>query len=738
MTRRTAIAHLAGTPDKRPAVAPSPATEQAPRRRVLVIDDDPAFTLLASETLEQAGYLASTAANSQEAIARFERDRPDLVLLDVELPGTNGFELCSTLRLLSKDADVPIVMVTGHDDMASIAQAYEVGATDFMHKPVLWPTLPHRVGFILRARDSLSALQVSEHKNRALLQALPDTIFIVDAHGIVLDHIRGDGKASKRSLIGKQLENVLPPGVVRAARVCAQAKNPEELSTYEFTVGRGKEQKSYEARIRPQPNGTLLIITRNTTERRKARARIEYLAYYDILTGLPNRQLFIRQVGRAIQEAKAADKLVALLYLDLDRFKRINDNLGHGVGDALLQNVARKLEQSVRPATAADANPRAGTHEGARVARLGGDEFVIMLTGISNEEQIVAVAEQIKNAMAEPLDCGGHRLVVTPSIGIALYPRDGTDIEDLLVKADMAMYQAKDLGRNSYSFFGHSMAVRSLGRLELENDLRAAFEKNEFEVFYQPKVELATGTIVGVEALMRWHHHSRGWISPDVFIPVAEESGLIIPMGDWVIREACKQLKVWTAEGFGALTVAVNVSVQQLTSVDFVESVFKALEEYKIAPGMLELEITESLLMRNVQDTSASLKRFRSAGISLSIDDFGTGYSSLGYLRQFPVDALKIDRSFVKDLHTSTDDAAICAAIIAMARELKLKVIAEGVQNTEQLEFLRRHQCDQAQGYLISRAVAPQDLRALLRAAARGELSFAQESAAPLRLNLDA
>jgi diguanylate cyclase (GGDEF)-like protein len=714
--------------------APLPNT--ATRRRVLIIDDDPAFTLLAAEILQQAGYDAGVASNSQEAIAAFERETPDLVLLDVELPGSNGFELCATLRLLSKGADVPIVMVTGHDDTVSISQAYQVGATDFIHKPVLWPTLPHRVGFILRARDNMLALQASEHKNRALLQALPDTLFIADAKGVLLDHIRGDGKRSRRNLIGKKLEEVLPSGVARAVRLCAKAENPEELSTYEFTVGRGKDQKSYEARIRPQPNGTLLIVTRNTTERRKARARIEYLAYYDILTGLPNRQLFIRQVGRAINDAKQSDQLVALLYLDLDRFKRINDNLGHGVGDALLQNVARKLEQSVRPLAYSEAPEGRPTHDGARVARLGGDEFVIMLTGISTEEQIVAVAEQIKLAMAEPLDCGGHRLVVTPSIGIALYPRDGTDIEDLLVKADMAMYQAKDLGRNSYSFFGHSMAVRSLGRLELENDLRAAFEKNEFQVFYQPKVELATGTIVGVEALMRWHHIKRGWIAPDIFIPVAEESGLIVPMGDWVIREACKQLKAWADEGLGSLTVAVNVSVQQLASVDFVESVFRALEEYGIAPSLLELEITESLLMRNIQDTSLCLKRFRAAGISLAIDDFGTGYSSLGYLRQFPVDALKIDRSFVKDLHTSSDDAAICAAIIAMARELKLKVVAEGVQNAEQLEFLRRHQCDQAQGYLISRAVPAIDLQALLRAAARGELSFAQESAAPLRLNV--
>jgi EAL domain-containing protein (putative c-di-GMP-specific phosphodiesterase class I) len=306
---------------------------------------------------------------------------------------------------------------------------------------------------------------------------------------------------------------------------------------------------------------------------------------------------------------------------------------------------------------------------------------------------------------------------VTPSIGIALYPQDGTDIEDLLVKADMAMYQAKDQGRNGVAFYGHSMAVRSLGRLELENDLRSAFQNGDFEIFYQPKVELSSGTIIGVEALLRWHHATRGWIAPDTFIPVAEETGLIAELGDWVIREACKQLNTWASEDLGHLTIAVNVSVQQFARADFVESVLRALWQYGVKPEQLELEITESLLMRNVDDTTVCMKRLRAAGVTLSIDDFGTGYSSLGYLRQFPVDALKIDRSFVKDLHTSDDDAAICAAIIAMARELKLKVIAEGVANTEQLEFLRKHRCDQVQGYLISKPIPVADLERLLRGA---------------------
>ncbi|MFI4866018.1 MAG: putative bifunctional diguanylate cyclase/phosphodiesterase [Steroidobacterales bacterium] len=699
----------------------SPQFQGYPRRSVLIIDDDPAFTLLASETLQQAGFEAWIACNSEQAVACFESDHPDLVLLDVELPGSNGFDLCATLRLMSPGIDVPIVMVTGHDDTASIAQAYQVGATDFIHKPVLWATLPHRIGFILRARDNMRALQASEQKNRALLQALPDTIFIVGRDGVLVEHITGDDKSHRNSQVGKQLEQVLPSGVAGAARQAVTGAATCELSPYEFVVGRGKEQRSFEARLRPQPDGTLLIVTRDTTERQKAKARIEYLAYYDILTGLANRQQFVRESGSAIRAAKESGQMMALLYLDLDRFKRINDNLGHSVGDALLKNVARRLEQSIRP-TGIVASPADSQHPGgSRVARLGGDEFVVLLAGLTDEAQTAELANRIRQSLGEPLDCGGHRLVVTPSIGIALYPQDGTDIEDLLVKADMAMYQAKDQGRNGIAFYGHSMAVRSLGRLELENDLRAAFQNGDFQIYYQPKIELSTGAIIGVEALLRWQHATRGWIAPDIFIPVAEETGLIAELGEWVICEACKQLNRWASEGLGYLSIAVNVSVQQFARADFVESVLRTLWQYAVKPEQLELEITESLLMRNVDDTTACMKRFRAAGVTLSIDDFGTGYSSLGYLRQFPVDALKIDRSFVKDLHTSDDDAAICAAIIAMARELKLKVIAEGVANAEQLAFLRKHRCDQAQGYLISKAIPVADLERLLRDTQHGD-----------------
>jgi diguanylate cyclase (GGDEF)-like protein len=677
------------------------------QRRVLVVDDDPTFALLAGETLRHAGFAVTLAGNRDEALTAFRASRPDLILLDVELPGISGFDLCRELRAQHAAFELPIVMVTGHDDTASIARAYQAGATDFINKPVLWPMLPHRVGFILRAEDTLRALRLSEKRNRALLQALPDTIFIVDQQGTIVENIDGESQLNRTSRIGQPLETALPADVAGVARQHLGTTVAGVPAAIEFAVGSGKEKRVFEARLRPQPDGTLLLVIRDTTERRKAKARIEYLAYYDVLTGLPNRQLFVREMGRAIREAKQNNRTLALMYLDLDRFKRINDNLGHSVGDALLQNVARRLEQSSRPI---------GTrHDLTRIGRLGGDEFVVLLGGTLDEQSITEVASRVRQALAEPFNCAGHRLVVTPSIGIALYPRDASGIEDLLIRADMAMYQVKDQGRNHHAFYGESMSVRSLGRLELEGDMRAAFDARAFQIFYQPKVELASGRIVGVEGLLRWHHAVRGWIAPEVFIPVAEETGLISVLGDWVINEACRQLVAWRKRGLGYLTIAVNVSVQQFARADFVDTVLQTMREHAIAPQQLELEITESLLMRNIDGAIACMRRLREAGVTLSIDDFGTGYSSFGYLRQFPVDALKIDRSFVKDMHINDDDAAICAAIIAMARELRIKVIAEGVANDEQLRFLSRHRCDQVQGYLISKPIPVDDLEMLLR-----------------------
>jgi diguanylate cyclase (GGDEF)-like protein len=688
--------------------------ETGARRAILVVDDDEMFSLLASETLQQAGYAALVADTGRAALEILARDKPDMVLLDVELPDANGFELCTIIRAALGGADVPIVMVTGHNDTQSIQRAFTVGATDFIHKPVLWQTLPQRIEFILRAQDNLRSLKISEQKNRALLQALPDTIYIVDGNGVLLEHITGTQLATQPSLVGRTLEEVIPADAARAARRCMSARDVRHVTTCDYEVGEGPERRCFETRLRPQSDGTLVVITRDITERRRTESRIKYLAYFDTLTGLPNRQLLVREMARAIRAAQNTGTLIALLYLDLDRFKRINDNLGHSVGDALLKAVARRLHQCIRPTDVVTPAQGQSANRGS-VARLGGDEFVVLVTSLSEEGQATAVADRIREALGEPFECGGHRFVVTPSIGIALYPKDGTDIEDLLVKADMAMYKAKDQGRNGHAFYGESMAIRSLSRLELENDLRRAFDGGDFQIYHQPKVDLASGRVVGVEALLRWRHAARGWISPEMFIPVAEETGLIVALGDWVLRETCKQLHRWAGTDLAHLTIAINVSVQQFAREDFVESVLRTLQDFNVRPQQLELEITESLLLRNVDDTTSCMKRFRAAGLTLSIDDFGTGYSSLGYLRSFPVDALKIDRSFVKDLNAKADGGAICAAIIALARELKLRVIAEGVENSEQVDFLRTHRCDQAQGFLMSAPLPIDELEKLLR-----------------------
>jgi diguanylate cyclase (GGDEF)-like protein len=681
-------------------------------RRVLVVDDDPTFVLLATETLQQGGFKIMSAGTVQEAVAAFATFVPDLVLLDVGLPGGSGYDVCRSIREAASNSDIPVVLVTGHNDTASIETSYEAGATDFMSKPVLWPTLPHRVDFMLRALDARRALTRSEKRIRTLLQALPDASIIVDRQGRIIEHLIGSDTGNDRSLVGNALEEAFPAGLAAAARRCLLGSGASTRSTHEFAVGKGEQQRWFEARFRPQLDGTLLIVTRDTTERRKARARIEYLAFNDVLTGLPNRQGLVLRATHLMRRATRLGTRMAVLYIDLDRFKRVNDNLGHAAGNELLKNVAVRLRQLI-PAAAPTQDADALVP--VMVGRLGGDEFVVLVGELSDEQQAVEVAERIRRLLAEPFDCGGqHYLVVTPSIGIATFPNDSSDIDDLLVKANMAMYRAKDQGGNGYSFFGASLALYSLGRLEMETDMRRAFERREFRICYQPKLDLASGVIAGVEALLRWDHPDRGPVSPEVFIPVAEETGLIVPLGQWVVREVCAQLQRWAGMGFGRLTAAVNVSVHQFVRHDFVDSVFGALLDSGVAPDRLELEITESLLMRNTTDTRASMNRLRSQGVGLSIDDFGTGYSSLGYLRELPVSALKIDRSFVSDLERTEDAAKICAAIIALARELRLRVVAEGVETEKQLAFLRRHHCDQAQGFLICRPVPAAELERVL------------------------
>ncbi|MFQ5879807.1 MAG: putative bifunctional diguanylate cyclase/phosphodiesterase, partial [Dehalococcoidia bacterium] len=427
---------------------------------------------------------------------------------------------------------------------------------------------------------------------------------------------------------------------------------------------------------------------------------IRHLAYHDALTGLPNRALFQDRFTVAVAQARRNKEGLAVMSLDLDRFKLVNDTLGHGVGDRLLQNVAQRLGGLVR--------------EGDTIARLGGDEFLLLLPGIVRAEDAAKMGGKILEAISVPFHLDGTELHTTTSIGISLFPDDGKDLEALLMNADAAMYRAKEQGRNRYQLYTPAVGVEVYERLALENALRQALVRQELVVHYQPVANVNTGEIIATEALVRWQHPERGLLFPAEFIPLAEETGLIVPLGEWVLHIACAQNKAWQDAGLSPLRVAVNLSARQFQQPDLVEMVARVLKETHLDPHLLELEITEGTAMQNLASTIAVLHDLREMGVRIAIDDFGAGYSSLSYLKNLPVDALKIDRSFVCDLTTDPSDAAIAAAVIAMAHTLDLKVVAEGVENEDQLAFLRRRQCDRFQGYLLAKPMPAKALQPML------------------------
>ncbi|TAM43584.1 MAG: PAS domain S-box protein [Gammaproteobacteria bacterium] len=436
------------------------------------------------------------------------------------------------------------------------------------------------------------------------------------------------------------------------------------------------------------------------TERKRTEEQLNYLAYYDTLTGLPNRALLLERLKQATLDAERVDRLVAVMFLDLDRFKYINDTLGHHTGDGLLKAVAKRLEDCVRP--------------GDTIARLGGDEFTIVLANVAHVDDVARVARKLIDSFALPFQVDGRELFTTASIGITLYPFDEREAEGLLKNADTAMYHAKERGRNTFQYFTAELNVRAERRLRIETALRQALERNELSLHYQPQVDLKTGQLTGMEALARWKHPELGTVSPVEFIPVAEETGLIVPLGEWVLREACRQIKAWHDTGFSKLQVAVNLSGKQLRQKDFPDRVREILHETKLESRYLDLELTESLLMVDTEETAGIMHALHAIGVSFSVDDFGTGYSSLAYLKRFPIDVLKIDRSFVRDIASDPNDVAIVKTVIAMAHTLGMRVIAEGVETREQLEFLRKQGCDGSQGYYCSMPLSAEEFSELL------------------------
>jgi diguanylate cyclase (GGDEF)-like protein/PAS domain S-box-containing protein len=558
-------------------------------------------------------------------------------------------------------------------------------------------------------KAAADALQESEGRFRALADTAPCAIFIYQgsAFRYANEATASITGYSRTELAGMEFWQMVHPEIRDEARERGLARQKGEAlpSRYEIKILRKDGEVrwlDYSAGLlefdgKPAVLGTAFDIT----ERKRAEEQIKSLAYHDILTGLPNRLLFADRLAMAVAQAHRQGQKLGVLFLDIDRFKVINDSLGHTLGDRLLQAVAERIEGGIR--------------EGDTVARLGGDEFTLLLPGIARGEDAAKVAEKILETLRQPLPVDGREFFVTGSVGISLYPDDGLDPETLVKNADAAMYRAKDKGRDTYQLYAAAMNDTAVERLALENSLRTVLARNELVLYYQPLMNLATGRAYGVEALLRWNRPGKGLVFPDDFIPLAEVTGLIIPIGPWVWRTACEQVRRWQESGLPDLRLAVNLSARQFQQPDVAAQVTRALRETGFPPSLLDLEITESYAMQNPEAAIQTLRELKALGVGLSIDDFGVGHSSLSYLKRLPIDTLKIDRSFIRDITVDSDAAAIVTAVIAMARTLKLQVVAEGVETEPQRAFLAEQGCDRAQGWLYSRAVPAEECGRLLR-----------------------
>jgi diguanylate cyclase (GGDEF)-like protein/PAS domain S-box-containing protein len=591
--------------------------------------------------------------------------------------------------------------------------------------------------------DLLGASEISRNiatrkepdaRYRGLLEAAPDAMVVVNQDGeIVLLNVQAEKQFGYRrdELVGQKVTNIIPEGfaerLIADALRSAEDALAQQIGTGIELYGQRKDGSSFpiEIMLSPLESAEGILVTaaiRNITTRKNAEAllvqkveelnrsneelaesayaartmsqQMTHLAEHDALTGLPNRLLLNDRVGQSVKLAQRNMCQVALLFLDLDGFKHINDSLGHAIGDKLLQSIATRLTDCLRaPDT---------------ISRLGGDEFVVLLPEVRQPEDAAITARRLLRTLADGHYIAGHDLHVTTSIGVSVYPDDGLDAETFIKNADTAMYQAKENGHHSFQFFRPAMNVRAVERQSIEEHLRRSLERQEFTLHYQPKINLVTAAITGVEALIRWTHPTRGSVPPVQFIPVAEDCGLILPIGAWVLREACAQARAWMDAGMPVITMAVNVSALQFQNEKFLEELFAILDDTGLDPRYLELELTESALMKHAELTASVLSTLRGMGVQVAVDDFGTGYSSLSYLRKFPLDALKIDQSFVRQITTIPGETDIVRAIINMGRSLNLRVIAEGVETQDQLDFLKIHQCDEAQGYFFSPPILSQ------------------------------
>jgi predicted signal transduction protein with EAL and GGDEF domain/DNA-binding response OmpR family regulator len=714
--------------------------------KILIVDDDPTLRLIAEKKLVQHGYQVITAGSGEEGIQCALEHTPDLLWLDYELPDMTGVEVCRNLRNHVVRNDKPILFVAGKEDYQSIENAFQAGATDFSRKPLNWTILIYRIKYLLRAHDvNLSLLSSEERLSKAQKIAkianwdynLTDESF--KWSNTIYDILEMNSATGKSFALQDFLGHVPVEDseVVRQAVITCVNNNVSFELEHEVITDKGNKKiishignviknDAYEV---IDCIGTLQDIT----ERRNIESQVRTLAYFDSLTGLMNRESFLMVLDKIITNSKQHKLLSALLFIDLDDFKRVNDSLGHKFGDLLLCDIAERLKNCVRIAEREkkyqtkkhrliknilpDRVFRVSSIEINRfdLGRLGGDEFTVFLADIPNEDVAARVANRLLKALEKPFNLDGHEVYVTFSIGIAISPNDGESIETLLKNADTAMYSAKANGKNNFQYYAKVMNERSLYRLTLESDLRNAIANNELYLVYQPQICLQTGRLIGAEALMRWKHKTIGNISPAEFILLAEETGQILVIGDWLFKQFSMHLQNWKLQGLipDEFKLALNISslqFQQSNILDKVGNIFPDLELNK----HVEFELTESVMMNNAAANLEKLNALSEKNISLSIDDFGTGYSSLSYLHRFPVDVVKIDRSFVSNMEND-GQVNIVKAIIAMAHGMNIKVVAEGIESQWQYDFLAAEGCDIGQGYFLYKPMSIDQFEQLLK-----------------------
>lgn len=685
---------------------PEPETRNG-ELKVLLVEENPGDTPLIREMLAhvRGTPLALVCADGLSAgLERLAAGDLDVVLLDLFRPDSDGCDALAQLR--ARAPHVPIIVLTDREDETVAVKAVREGAEDCLVKGQMTSNLLVRaIRYAIERKRAEDAMQVAKVYAENLINSSLDMIISVDTNRRIVEFNRAAEQVfgySKAEVLGQSIDLLYVDA--------SDGRKLHNVSVHGGFTGEVKNKKKngeiftayVSATVMHDTKGRavgVMGISRDITERKRVEETIIHQAYHDALTNLANRRLFMDRLAQALTRAPWHNRLVAVLFLDLDHFKGINDALGHSVGDRLLQAVAERLTACVRV--------------GDTVARIGGDEFAIALADIARTSDVPKLAQKIIDTLSKPYALEGREFFTTASIGISICPDDAQDPESLLKNADIAMYRAKKHGRNNYQHYSPDMNVQAFERLAIETSLRHALERDEFFLEFQPQIDIETSRIIGYEALVRWRHPDLGMMSPGKFIPFAEESGLIAPIGEWVLRTACAQNKAWQAVGLPPIRVAVNVSPRQLRHDDLLQVVERALTETGLDPTYLELELTESI-MQDSDEAIQLLSQLQSMGVQIAIDDFGTGYSSLNHLKRYPINKLKIDQSFVRDIDHDPHDRAIVRAIIALAQSLSMRAVAEGVETQAQMAYLRSLKCDEAQGYLLGRPMSAQAATKLL------------------------